>query len=572
MNKTASLTLAIGAAICIAPLTAQGTPHPDLDRAHHVLRRITFGPNKALVAQLRPNLAAVQSYIAAQLNPPAPSANNYHGSQSLNELLTGTIVPGTKGTLILPNTMGGLLTQFQVSAAQFAYALESEWQLREVMTQFWERHFNTNLVPGSGFFKPYIPANADMFNWGWWFEWEANKYYREHCLTNFHQLLHFTSRHASMMIYLHMPQNDGSKPNEDYARELLELYTVSPEYIQGTNVLSNYTQQDVENVARILTGWDVHRPTNQTATFAFQFDNTDHNYSSTATTLLTTSAQQITITQQSTPNGEQEGLELLSKLAGHPSTRAFVCRKLIAYFVDEALAALPTSPLLTAMENAWGSNGNIKAVLTAMFTHSDFLGATHRLKRVRIPLESIIGTARAMEAKVKQDASNLADPNSMWHMMIAMAAQGQTLQMYPAPNGYPTANFKQLSPTIGLQRAYWAWDIFLLPNQAEVPETDVVGFVSTVQPPLPTNPTRTNVVPHLLAVVDHMLESFYGSNYTLDDEVQVVNAITGAIAYVDAQTSGPVIGPWDPANATHYWVALTAAASSALGFIQGGMR
>lgn len=573
MTKHPSLALALaaGAVLQVAPLLAQGTPDPDLDRAHHVLRRMTFGPDRALVSQLSTGLPAVQAYIAAQLNPPAVGAPNYHGSASLDELLTGSIAPGTTGTLLLPSTLGGAIDQLQTSIAQVAYALESEWQLREVMTQFWDRHFNTNLIAQSAWFIPYIPAGANDDYWAWWFEWEANQHYRANCLTTFYDLLYFTSRHASMMIYLHMPQNNGSRPNEDYARELVELYTMSPEHLQpnGT-VLQNYVQDDIEEIARILTGWDLDEPN----AFVFQFDDPDHAYPTVAPALFASSALPVTLTLRAPPNGEQEGIDLLAELARHPATATFICRKLIAYFIDEGLAAQPNPQVLQNMLAVWGQQGDIKAVLGALFASSEFEGSTYHLTRIRIPLESVVATARAVEARMKKNPAigNLADPASMTSMVTTTFALGQSLLNYPAPNGFPTDNNAQLSPSVGLERAYWGWNVLFYTVPAHSPATDPVAFIQPVQPPLPASPTASNVIPHLLAVIDYLLTSFYGSNYTLEDEQRVADAMVNSMDWVTAQTSGPYAGQWDPAKPAHYTVTIWVAFTAALGFVQSGQR
>ncbi|MCA8948490.1 MAG: DUF1800 family protein [Planctomycetes bacterium] len=567
-----ALVLAVGAALSSALLPAQGTADPNLDRAHHVLRRITFGPDRALVARLAAGLTEVNAYIAEQLNPPAQGAPNYRGSQSLDELFVGA--GGGPGTLGLPATLGGPIDDLDTSQAQIAYALESEWQLREVMAQFWERHFNTFLFAQRNYFVPWIGGATEDY-WAWWFEWEANEHYRANALTTFHDLLVFTAHHASMMIYLHMPQNNGANPNEDFARELCELYTMSPEQVlPGEVVVKNYEQSDIENIARILTGWDLDEANG----FVFQFDDADHAYPTGPTALFGGSTQPVSIPARVSPNGEQEGLDLLAELAKHPATKAFVSRKLIAHFVGEELAAAPTSSVLTAMLAAWGDEGDIVAVLGALFASPQFLGSDSHLTRIRMPLESVVATVRALEGTIREDpTTGLADPASLNSMNLAMAAQGQSLLKYPAPNGYQTDDASQLSPSVGIERAYWGWNVLFSllgsPPGSWSPATDPVAYVQPVQPPLPASPTRTNVVPHLYAVVDYLLTSFYGSNYTEADEFRVREAIAGTILWIDQNPAGTTYGgPWDPAVAEHYEAVIWVACTAALGFVQSGQR
>ncbi|MCR9246124.1 MAG: DUF1800 domain-containing protein [bacterium] len=568
MTRTATLALAVtGLCTFASPIVAQGTPDPLFDYAHHVARRVAYGPTNALITTLTSSPTGPDDYITAQLSPPnkaTSTAVQYHGGQLIADLVN------TAGPL-LPQQLGDPVTALDLFYAQLGYAMFSEWQLRELMTQFWERHFNTGLYTRAPYFNQGS-AIADN-NYVFWFEWQANEYYREHGLGGdgtFYGLLRYTAKHATMMVYLNTVYNKvinpGDTPNEDWARECLELYTVSPEHRDANgNWVPNYSQADIEEASRMFTGWDL----DPAASYAFEFNTNEHAYPSSGqpTVLLTDSGLPISIAAPIAPAGLQEGEDLLVELAKHPATAQFICRKLIAEFVNEQTVFSPTSTLLNDMMAVWGTAGDIPAVMGVLLSSPDFKRARTRFTRARLPLQAVAATARAFDSTMEYSglypvAENLNAP--YW----AMESMGHRLLLYPAPNGFPTSNDAQMSPSVALERAYYASNLisgdFPVPFMTDTLEINLEQFVASVQPQLPGSPTMANSVPHLLAVVDHMLTSLYGSNYTLADELRVLDAMLGVVNHI-----GPT---FDIANNDDYKAVLEGAAIMAAGMVQSGLR
>lgn len=560
MNDHRSRVLAVLAtAVLAAVAAAQGVPNPDLDLVHHVLRRSTCGPTKALVAQLTDPIGStplqkVQAYIQEQLNPSAASDPFWpYGSQAVQQM----VPPG--GVLNLPAAVGGTALKVSVDSAQLAYGLDSKWQLREVMGQFWDRHFNTGLFTQKAYFSA-LPYGGTVDDYVWFFEWQANDWYRQNALTTFDELLKFTAKHVTMEVYLSMVHNVAPVPNEDFARELLELYTVSPEMPQaGGATIQNYDQSDIEKVARVLTGWSVD-PANQ---YAFVFNDSDHVYSPTPTTLFMVSGSPITLPLVVSPNGEAEGLRLFRALAGRVATSHFVCQKMINYFIaEEAPGAFAT--LLANMKVAWGPLGDIKAVLSVLLTSNEFLGTTNHLRKARIPLEAVLAQARGMSGTIPIDpGTSLPVPTCFWNSDIALIAMGQPLLAYPAPNGFPTANAAQMSPSVALERVKLAnTDLFVVSPQNLA--FDVVALVqSQLQPAQYQNFVAVNRV---------LLKTLYGSNWSQADEVALASVMAGVVAYINTLGTGAFAPPFDPNNPNHYWAVLSAAAVTAMGMTQSGLR
>ena len=460
-----SLSYFAWAAACAGlPLTlaAQPVPNPDLDLVHLVLNRVAFGPTPELTTRflntssgttVRQNLEA---YIDQQMNLTVdPNDPDYadlltaSGSVQVQNLLlqqTGLpwLYPANQTSQATDAEIGNF-SFIQPTASQLAHGIFSKWQLREVMCQFWERHFNTHLVGSSFWFFNKIPnPTIDRAKaYAWYYEWRANNFYRENGLTTYRELLYFTATHVSMVAYLHQDQNKvqnpGDKPNEDFGRELLELYTMGQQRFGPTGLIDNYTQQDVETVARILSGLSVSTAAND---FASVFNAQDHDASPKAPLFPEN------LTMPAGILGTELEIEwLLDELARHEATKDFICRKLMNEFLrDDAGEIDPVT--LHLMKQAWGEEGYLPDVLNVMFRALLNNPGLYAGQRARIPLEAVLAPPRAFGAAF---ASNqpLLGLAPTWLSLVDM---GQGLLSFPAPIGYPTASAAQHSPHAALAR------------------------------------------------------------------------------------------------------------------------
>jgi uncharacterized protein (DUF1800 family) len=164
--------------------------------------------------------------------------------------------------------------------------------------------------------------------------------------------------------------------NENYARELMELHTL------GVN--GGYTQADVTEVARILTGWTIDRPLRGGD---FQFNPNRHEPGS-----------KKVMGEKFKDNGEREGRDLLHFLATRPATAQFLSRKLAIRFVSDN----PPQALIDRMAKAYlSSGGDIPTVLHALFQSSEFWDQSSFRAKVKTPLEFVVSAARASAADVQ---------------------------------------------------------------------------------------------------------------------------------------------------------------------------
>lgn len=274
----------------------------------------------------------------------------------------------------------------ELFAVRLAHDIYSNAQLQEVMTDFWLNHFNIYLRKNEQ--MPYYLASYER------------DVIRPHALGKFEDLLEAVAHSPAMMIYLDNAESVGPdslasqrakmgmarRPNakrqdppginENYARELMELHTV------GVN--GGYTQADVIQVARVLTGWTVDRPQ---FGGGFQFNANRHEPGTKK--VMGTKIKE---------NGETEGRELLHFLATRPATAQFISRKLAIRFVSDD----PSQALVDRMANTYMSTGgDIPSVLKTLFHSPEFWAASDYRAKVKTPLEFVVSASRASDAQIE---------------------------------------------------------------------------------------------------------------------------------------------------------------------------
>ncbi|EJE49862.1 hypothetical protein PMI14_05574 [Acidovorax sp. CF316] len=284
-------------------------------------------------------------------------------------------------------------------------ALYSPAQLRERMTWFWMNHFNV--------FAGKADLRASVGDY-------EERAIRPHALGRFRDLLSAATRHPAMLRYLDNAQNAAGRINENHARELMELHTLG--------VGGGYSQQDVQELARVLTGvgigmrpLDSEPPRMKPALRAhyvrlglFEFNPQRHDWE--AKTLLGEPIR---------AQGLAELDEALDRLARHRATARFVTRKLAIYLVGDAPAPALLDTLARTFER---SDGDIAAVLQALFQSSDFQASLGQ--RFRDPVQYLLAGARLVHGE--QPVLSSTDPLLGWLQRLAEPLYGRA-----TPDGYP---------------------------------------------------------------------------------------------------------------------------------------
>ncbi len=255
-------------------------------------------------------------------------------------------------------------------------------EVRERLALFWDNHFST-------FVHKTNPQS----------EWNEYGRFREAGLGHFRDLLGVSAHSAVMLTYLDNQTNRKGHPNENYAREIMELHTLG--------VHGGYTQKDVEEVTRILTGWAADAG-GDVWSYVPQFHDDGEKR---ALGLLFPAGE-----------GAKEGEWLLDVLAAHPSTARFVCGKLAAMWVSDD----PPPELLEVMSQAFlSSGGDIVEVLKATVAHPAFFDRKHFATKVKDPLEFVMGLSR-----------HGAWAGDLWALDRGMVRLGRRLYECQPPTGY----------------------------------------------------------------------------------------------------------------------------------------
>jgi hypothetical protein len=319
----------------------------------------------------------------------------------------------------------------ELLASRMIRDVYSERQLEAVMTDFWLNHFNVYVKKNQD--EPYLlPA----------YEREV---IRPLALGKFEDLLVAKAKSPAMLMYLDNWQSIGPDSqaagnsgklakvaqnpqvkqalkdrglNENYARELMELHTLGvqcevsedhPVSALEKDCDRGYTQQDVTQVAKVLTGWTIDRPYRDGM---FQFEERRHEPGS-KTVLGTTIPE----------SGELEGMQVLHMLANSPATARFISTKLAVRFVSDT----PPPALVDRMTKAFvTSGGDIKTVLRTMFNSPEFWSPEVYRAKLKTPEEFVVSAVRASDA----DVTNAVP------LTQALAKLGMPFYEMQTPNGY----------------------------------------------------------------------------------------------------------------------------------------
>lgn len=383
---TAAPTAPPGAAPGAAAFAAATTT---TDPVLHLLRRATFGPTPALVAEVRKT--GTTAWLDAQLAPLTAVPDT-----AMDALLKRWTRLGWKTWQVrerLPDT-DRWAVMMEVVESHLARALFSRRQLLETAVDFWTNHLVVP-VPSSE-----VWDNAHLFQ---------RDVVRRHALGRYSDMLVAASRHPAMLKVLDNADSTKRAPNENYGRELLELHTVG---------VGNYTETDVRMSARALTGLSVD---SESGLFSYK---PQRRY-----------VGPVKVLGWSDPNpvaedGVAVATRYLTYLAQHPATANRIARKLAVRYVSDT----PPATLVTKLAQVYLANGTaIAPVLRALFLSPEFAASAGQ--KVRTPYEDALAACRVL-GLTPEPAPTSGDSN-LRHLFWALGSFGQAPMGWPAPNGYP---------------------------------------------------------------------------------------------------------------------------------------
>jgi uncharacterized protein (DUF1800 family) len=402
---------------CISPAQRQ-----------HVLDRAGYGPDAYTIGRLQ--VLGLDAYIDEQLNPAliddsaaeAVLASNYP-SLSLSVVAVRDCYPNNGGGTC-PGLIGASKGDVwkEMEESEIYRAAASRRQLEAVLVDFWFNHFNVSGSVGQQ-------------------KWNTPSYLRDsirpYVLGNFNESVVREARGPAMLDYLDQRDNQigvppGTGYNENFPRELLELHTMG--------VTGPYTEMDVKEMARALTGW--REEWNNEANFepgypGFRYQDSRHDYLGPKTVLG----------QVINSGGKQEGLDAIALAARHPSTATFVCTKLIRRFVDDNPPYRLVDACATEFIAKQDFGDQLKQVMALILKSREFqLFPEYRKSKVKRPVVLMPSTLRAIGA-------NLAPGPTNYHSLRqTLAALGERIRNADPPTGYPDVSVNWASPGGLVQR------------------------------------------------------------------------------------------------------------------------
>jgi uncharacterized protein (DUF1800 family) len=368
---------------------------PRIDPIHHLLNRAGFGPWPGDVERVR--AMGATAWIEQQLEPQAISDDLCEIRASRCEGLDGPPAESHD----YPKS------ELRESMARYAMlrAMYSQRQLFETMVGFWSDHLNINIEKGNCiYYKP----------------WDDRHVIRKHALGKFRDLIRASAVSPPMLVYLDGNHNKGGepedKPNENYGRELLELHTLG--------VRGGYTQRDVLETARALTGWRIGTGFKKGAV---HLDHREHDQG------------EKTILGRTIPAGQNEKDldDVVDIVCRHPSTAAHIAGKLVRRFVGEE----PQEALVAKVAATFrDSDGDIKQMLRAVLISDEFRASAG--VKFKPPFRFVVSALRAMGA----------DTYAHHGLIEYLTRMGQGVFQFPTPDGYPD----KTSPWLGT--LLWRWN------------------------------------------------------------------------------------------------------------------
>ena len=362
--------------------------------AEAVVAKLTFGATPGMLA----GISSPGAYIADQLGRSQPDAaveNRLNGYKYLKR----TALQISNADKANPNGVRDELTH-----ANFVRARYSSNQLFEMMSHLWMDHFNISLDSN----RSLIP------------EYQENVI-RANAMGSFRDLLRATANSPAMLHYLDNDVSNASdalKVNENYGRELLELHSLGIDP-QGNQI---YTQEDVEQAARVMAGWSTHlnrrRDGNKYGTFVYRQNYAHDGELSLLNGAWTTAGK----------SGKARGDSLLDFLAGHPTTARHIAYKICRRFVSDS----PPESLVSSAAAVYQQNDTaIVPVLQHVFGSAEF--AASGGSKVRRPFEFLAAALRATNATVPYGHSS----NGAKSIRNFLSSTRNKSWYWEQPDGYP---------------------------------------------------------------------------------------------------------------------------------------
>ena len=377
----------------------------------HLLKRTMFGAKKADVDYFRSR--TMSQSVDELLNPIAPQP-----APPIKEYVTST-QPGTPDANIAQGTTwvndinndGTVQSQRRGSYKKWwtGAMINQDRSIREKIVMFWVDHFGNE--------------TADIGNGNW--AYTQQNLIRQYALSNFKQMVDAITKDVMMLRYLNGYLNIASAPDENYARELMELFTL------GKGPGSQYTENDVREAAKVLTGWQINGTTYTSVFNPARHSTVNKTFSSFFNNTVITGRTGATA-------GQLELTDLLNMIFATQEAAKFIVRKFYRFFVYYTIDSATENNVITPLADIFRSNNyDIKPVLSALFKSEHFFDVLNQNCYIKNPADHVIGSLREMNT-VFPALSDWDTNYGMWNFFYStMVNTGLNLHDPPNVAGMP---------------------------------------------------------------------------------------------------------------------------------------
>ncbi|MFZ9877023.1 MAG: DUF1800 domain-containing protein [Chitinophagaceae bacterium] len=378
----------------------------------HLLRRTMFGAKRSDLSFFRGR--TVDQVVDALLNPtaaaPAPPIKEYANPTTVGVNVDTAVLQGTTWVNNINND-GTIQALRRASYKKWLTGnlINQDRSIREKMILFWTDHFGNEAT--------------DVGNGNWIYT--QHQLIRQHSLGNFKNLIRDITVDVAMLRYLNGYLNNATAPDENYARELMELFTL------GRGPDSRYTETDVKEAAKVLTGWTINGTTYQPV-----FTPTRH---STANKTFSSFFNNTVITGRTgTTAGALELEDLLTMIFAQQEVAKFIARRVYRWFVYYQIDADTERNVITPMADIFRSSGyEIKPMLSALLKSEHFFDKINRGCYIKSPADHVIGSLREMNVTFPP-ATDWSTNYGLWNTFYSwMTNMGMNLHDPPNVAGYP---------------------------------------------------------------------------------------------------------------------------------------
>ncbi len=373
----------------------------------HLLKRTMFGAKKKDVDYFANR--TLNQTVNELLNPLAPNPQ-----PPIKEYVTSTTLGVTPDTNILQgstwvndiNGDGSVQSQRRTSYKKWwtGVLINQDRSIREKMIFLWTDHFGN--------------AAADVGNANWIYK--QHETIRQNYLGNFKQMVKVISTDMGMLRYLNGYLNTAAAPDENFGRELQELFTV------GKGSGSAYTEADVKEAAKVLTGWQINGTTYQTVFNSSRHSSVNKQFSSFYNNTIITGRTGATA-------GDMELTDLLNMIFAQAEVAKFIVRKFYRWFVYYEIDVNTETNVIGPLADIFRNNNyDIKSVLLALFKSEHFFDVQNQGCIIKSPADIVIGSMREFNVPMPVATdwdTNYGHWNTLYTFMVNLG-----LNLHDPPN------------------------------------------------------------------------------------------------------------------------------------------